>query len=89
MTFRFEKWQALGNDYLIFEERALPFELTPARIERICDVHTGVGSDGVLLLGAPDSPASEPSGLKIRSRATKPGSSGAPSSRTPSDPTPV
>jgi len=58
MTFRFEKWQALGNDYLIFEERALPFELTPARIERICDVHTGVGSDGVLLLGAPDSPAS-------------------------------
>ena len=50
----FEKWQALGNDYLIFEEDALPFELTPARIERICDVHTGVGSDGILLLSAPD-----------------------------------
>ena len=26
----FEKWQALGNDYLIFEERALPFALTAA-----------------------------------------------------------
>ena len=52
----FEKWQALGNDYLIFEERALPFEFTAARIERICDVHTGVGSDGVLLLGDPDQP---------------------------------
>jgi diaminopimelate epimerase len=50
----FEKWQALGNDYLIFEEDALPFELTPARIERICDVHTGVGSDGILLLSRPD-----------------------------------
>jgi len=50
----FEKWQALGNDYLIFERRALPFELTPARIARICDVHTGVGADGVLLLSAPD-----------------------------------
>jgi diaminopimelate epimerase len=52
----YEKWQALGNDYLIFEERALPFELTPARIERICDVHTGVGSDGILLLVEPDAP---------------------------------
>ena len=52
----FEKWQALGNDYLIFEERALPFDLSPARIRRICDVHTGVGSDGVLLLSEPDEP---------------------------------
>jgi diaminopimelate epimerase len=50
----FEKWQALGNDYLIFEERALPFELTPARIQRICDVHLGVGSDGILLLSEAD-----------------------------------
>jgi diaminopimelate epimerase len=52
----FEKWQALGNDYLIFAERALPFELSPARIQRICDVHTGVGSDGILLLSEPDAP---------------------------------
>jgi diaminopimelate epimerase len=46
----FEKWQALGNDYVIVEERGLPFELTPARVRRICAPHTGVGSDGVLLL---------------------------------------
>ena len=26
---RFEKWQALGNDYLIVERAELPFELTP------------------------------------------------------------
>jgi len=52
----FEKWQALGNDYLIFEERALPFELTPARTERICNSHLGVGSDGILLLSAPAQP---------------------------------
>jgi diaminopimelate epimerase len=52
----FEKWQALGNDYLIFEERALPFALSAARIARICDVHTGIGSDGILLLSAPDEP---------------------------------
>jgi diaminopimelate epimerase len=54
----FEKWHALGNDYLIVERRALPFELTPARIRRICDAHTGVGSDGILLLSEPDGHAS-------------------------------
>jgi diaminopimelate epimerase len=47
---RFEKWQALGNDYVIVEERRLPFELTPARVHAICAPHTGVGSDGVLLI---------------------------------------
>ncbi len=46
----FEKWHALGNDYMILERRALPFELTPPRIRRICASHTGVGSDGILLL---------------------------------------
>src|SRR5436189_4553810 len=51
---RFEKWQALGNDYLIVEERELPFELTPERVRRICSPHTGGGSDGVLLLSDPD-----------------------------------
>jgi diaminopimelate epimerase len=47
---QFEKWQALGNDYVIVEERKLPFELTPERIRRVCAPHTGVGSDGILLL---------------------------------------
>jgi diaminopimelate epimerase len=47
---RFEKWQALGNDYVIVEERELPFELTPARVRVICAPHTGIGSDGVLLI---------------------------------------
>jgi len=47
---RFEKWQALGNDYVIVESESLPWELTPARIRRLCEPHFGVGSDGVLLL---------------------------------------
>jgi diaminopimelate epimerase len=46
----FEKWQALGNDYVILEAEALPWELTAERVRRICDQHFGVGSDGVLLL---------------------------------------
>jgi diaminopimelate epimerase len=51
---RFEKWQALGNDYVIVEERELPFELTPARVRAICAPHTGIGSDGVLLVRETD-----------------------------------
>jgi len=47
---RFEKWQALGNDYVILEEDALPWELTPERIRRICEPHRGIGSDGILLI---------------------------------------
>jgi diaminopimelate epimerase len=49
----FEKWQALGNDYVIFERDDLPFELTAPRVRRICEPHMGVGSDGVLLLSQP------------------------------------
>ncbi|MGH2714256.1 MAG: diaminopimelate epimerase [Thermoleophilaceae bacterium] len=51
---RFEKWQALGNDYVVVEERNLPFELTPERIRRVCAPHTGVASDGILLLRETD-----------------------------------
>jgi len=50
---KFEKWQALGNDYLIVERSDLPFELTPGRIRRLCEPHMGVGSDGILLLDQP------------------------------------
>jgi diaminopimelate epimerase len=47
---RFEKWQALGNDYAIVEEAELAFELTPGRIRALCAPHTGIGSDGLLVL---------------------------------------
>ncbi len=47
---RFEKWQALGNDYVIVEAEALPWELSPARVRMLCEPHFGIGSDGILLL---------------------------------------
>ena len=50
----FEKWQALGNDYVIVEAAQLPWELNPARVRGLCDRHRGIGSDGVLLLSPPD-----------------------------------
>jgi diaminopimelate epimerase len=51
---KFEKWQALGNDYLIVEQAELPFELTAARIRKLCAGHFGVFADGVLLLAPSD-----------------------------------
>src|SRR5262249_57225734 len=53
---RFEKWQALGNDYLIIESGELPWALTPPRVRKLCDPHFGIGSDGILLLAPSDDP---------------------------------
>jgi diaminopimelate epimerase len=53
---RFQKWQALGNDYIIVERDAVPFALTASRVQRMCDYHFGIGGDGVLELSAADAP---------------------------------
>jgi diaminopimelate epimerase len=53
---KFEKWQALGNDYLILEAELLPWELTATRVEWLCDQHFGVGADGILLLSRSKDP---------------------------------
>ena len=53
---RFEKWQALGNDYAIVERDELPFEPTPERVRALCAPHTGIGSDGLLVLSRSDDP---------------------------------
>ena len=60
---RFEKWQALGNDYLIVEGDGID----PERVRALCDRHFGVGADGVLAL----SPADEP-GFVARLRIYNP-----------------
>ncbi|MDX6668903.1 MAG: diaminopimelate epimerase [Solirubrobacteraceae bacterium] len=55
-SMKFEKWQALGNDYVILEAAELPWELTPGRVRRLCDSHLGIGADGVLLLSQAQEP---------------------------------
>jgi diaminopimelate epimerase len=50
---KFEKWNALGNDYAIVEATALPFDLTPERARALCAAHSGIGADGLLLLDRP------------------------------------
>jgi diaminopimelate epimerase len=53
---RFEKWQALGNDYAILEAGSLPWPLSPKRVEWLCDPHFGIGADGILLLSRSEDP---------------------------------
>ncbi len=55
---RFDKWQALGNDYMLLEQDRLPFALTPARVRALCASHTGVAADGIVVIGAPAGPQS-------------------------------
>jgi len=62
---RFEKWQALGNDYVIVERDALPWPLTAERVALLCDRHRGVGADGVLELSPPADGSASVAALRI------------------------
>lgn len=53
---RFEKWQALGNDYIVLERDEIDFELTAERVRSICAAHFGCDSDGILLLSRTSDP---------------------------------
>jgi len=46
----FVKSHGLGNDYLVVNSSDIQFELSEKNIRTICDVHYGVGSDGILVL---------------------------------------
>ena len=46
---KFEKYQALGNDYLVVEPSEVGEELSAEQIRQICHRHYGIGSDGLLL----------------------------------------
>lgn len=45
----FVKSHGLGNDYIVLSQYEINFELTRETIKKICDVHYGIGSDGILL----------------------------------------
>ena len=45
----FVKSHGLGNDYIVLNRHEIDFELTEKAIRKICDVHYGIGSDGILL----------------------------------------
>jgi diaminopimelate epimerase len=62
---RFEKWQALGNDYIVLEAEEVPFELTPERVHAICAPHFGCHADGILLLSPCDDESEHVAHLRI------------------------
>ncbi|MBA3848989.1 MAG: diaminopimelate epimerase [Opitutus sp.] len=47
---RFQKYHALGNDYLVLDPADSPASASPepAQVRALCDRHRGVGSDGIL-----------------------------------------
>jgi diaminopimelate epimerase len=50
MRLHFHKYEATGNDFVIFDNRKGTVQLSRDQISRICDRRFGVGADGVMLL---------------------------------------
>jgi diaminopimelate epimerase len=45
----FIKSHGLGNEYIVFDSEKIDFNLSRQAIIRLCNIHFGIGSDGVLL----------------------------------------
>lgn len=45
----FVKSHGLGNEYIVLDQSTLDFELTRERTVQLCNIHVGIGSDGILL----------------------------------------
>jgi diaminopimelate epimerase len=54
MKRRFDKMHGLGNDFVILDARAEPFEVTPSLAKAIADRRTGVGCDQLIVLEPSD-----------------------------------
>lgn len=48
-NYVFEKYNGIGNDYLIFDPNKNEGSLTEEQIRQICDRNFGIGSDGILV----------------------------------------
>jgi diaminopimelate epimerase len=49
-TMRFDKYQALGNDYVVLDRRVLiESNIDIRKLHHLCDRHYGIGSDGLLI----------------------------------------
>jgi diaminopimelate epimerase len=54
----FEKYEGLGNDFLVIDDPTAGERIDAALAVRLCDRHRGVGGDGVLIVGgAPERPS--------------------------------
>ncbi len=55
--FKFNKYHALGNAYIVINPEYLEFELSTENIKSICSKFYGVGSDGILIGPTPSTAA--------------------------------
>ena len=46
----FVKMHGLGNEYIVLDSTRIDFQLTKQAIMRICNIHFGIGSDGIVLM---------------------------------------
>ncbi|MFV0377332.1 MAG: diaminopimelate epimerase [Mangrovibacterium sp.] len=46
----FVKSHGLGNDYIVMDSHKTAFDFSVKNIQLVCDVHYGIGSDGILVL---------------------------------------
>ena len=50
MILEFTKMNGAGNDFVLLDNRAQKIRLTTEQITHLCDRHSGVGADGLMLL---------------------------------------
>jgi len=50
MTYKFCKYQATGNDFIMFDGRSQQMQLTSEQITHLCDRRFGIGADGIIIL---------------------------------------
>jgi len=45
----FVKMHGLGNEYIVMDNDNIDFQLTKQAIRRLCNIHFGIGSDGIVM----------------------------------------
>ncbi|MFO7369596.1 MAG: diaminopimelate epimerase [Bacteroidales bacterium] len=45
----FVKMHGLGNEYIVLDSDNIDFKLTTQAIKRLCNIHFGIGSDGIVM----------------------------------------
>lgn len=66
METGFVKMHGCGNDFVVFDERAGPLGLTPARAAAIADRRTGVGCDQFIVIEPPPPGSAADAFMRIR-----------------------
>jgi diaminopimelate epimerase len=72
MALHFEKYEGLGNDFVIIEAPSSTAAVSIARARELCDRRLGIGADGVLLVLPAKSPKSDGTMMVINADGSVP-----------------